>query len=67
MSGETQRKSDEFAAASCAGKVSFPSPQQAQQVARRGLKAGKSGRHNRVCYRCDFCGAWHLGGRKTKR
>lgn len=46
-------------AAACEGKVAFASFAQAQRVAERGTRRGRS----RQVYHCMFCHAFHLGRR----
>ena len=43
----------------CSGKVAFASFAQAQRVAERGTRRGRS----RQVYHCPFCHAFHLGRR----
>jgi hypothetical protein len=43
----------------CSGKVAFSSYAQAQRVAERGTRRGRS----RQVYHCPFCHAFHLGRR----
>jgi hypothetical protein len=43
----------------CGGKVAFSSYAQAQRVAERGTRRGRS----RQVYHCPFCHAFHLGRR----
>jgi len=50
---------DDYRASACLGKVSFFSFAQAQRVAERGTRRGRS----RQVYHCPFCGAFHLGRR----
>lgn len=51
--------SDDYRASACEGKVSFASFAQAQRVAERGSRRGRS----RQVYHCPFCHAFHLGRR----
>ena len=50
---------DTYRASACDGKVSFSSFTQAQLVAVRGTRRGKS----RQVYHCTFCHQFHLGRR----
>ncbi len=50
---------DTYRASACDGKVSFSSFTQAQLVAVRGTRRGKS----RQVYHCTFCHHFHLGRR----
>jgi len=50
---------DTHRAAACEGKVAFNSFAQAQRVAERGTRRGRS----RQVYHCPFCHAFHLGRR----
>lgn len=47
--------------ASCFGKAGFSTPQVAQKVMRR--RGNKRAKNKRVqsCYKCEFCGLFHLG------
>lgn len=51
--------SDDYRASACDGKVAFASFAQAQRVAERGTRRGRS----RQVYHCPFCHAFHLGRR----
>lgn len=44
----------------CVGKHAFPNRQMANQVAKRAKNGGANP------YKCEVCGAWHVGHSKPK-
>lgn len=58
----------------CMGKISYPSEDVAWRVfLTYYFPFGKQGKSTREqlrklsCYRCKFCGSWHIGSRKSRK
>lgn len=47
--------------ASCYGKTGFSTPQVAHKVMRRRGSRQGSNKRGQTCYKCEFCGLFHLG------
>lgn len=53
---------DTYRASACAGKIAFSTFTQAQLIAVRGTRRGRS----RQIYHCPFCHLFHLGRRPAQ-